>query len=177
MYENSIRVPAIFSHPGRLPHGLAPEAMVSSYDFMPTLLGYMGLPCPEGRNLPGSSFLPVLRGDHDEGREDVVLFDEYGNTRMVRTRDWKLVRRHPDGPDELWDLANDPDERRNLIADPAQAGRIRELDERMEAWFARYVDPSMDGLEQEVNGLGQMRRVGRRGDDSPAYYRPGMPYS
>jgi len=87
------------------------------------------------------------------------------------------VRRYPDGPDELWDLANDPDERRNLMADPRQARRVRELSERMEAWFARYVEPNMDGLQQEVNGLGQMRRVGRPDDDSPAYYRPGMPYS
>jgi len=177
MYENSIRVPAIFSHPGSLPQGLAPTAVVSAYDFMPTLLDYLGLPSPEARNLPGRSFLAALRGDGGEIREDVVIYDEYGNTRMLRTRDWKLVRRYPDGPDELWDLANDPDERRNLMADPRQARRVRELSERMEAWFARYVEPNMDGLQQEVNGLGQMRRVGRPDDDSPAYYRPGMPYS
>ena len=147
--------------------------MVSAYDFAPTLLAYLGLPCPEDRTMVGTSFLPILRGEKDAGRDSVVIYDEYGNTRMIRTEDWKYVRRHHDGPSELWDLVNDPDERQNLIDDPAQAPRVRELRGMLDEWFARYVDPDLDGLNQQVNGLGQMRPVGReRADASPAYYRP-----
>lgn len=43
MFENSIKVPAIFSHPGRIPAGRVEESMVSAYDFMPTLLDYLSV--------------------------------------------------------------------------------------------------------------------------------------
>jgi len=171
MYENSIKVPFIASHPGHIPAGVVQEAMVSAYDFMPTLLEYVGLPVPQGRNIVGQSFLPILLGQTDSGRDHVVIYDEYGNTRMIRTERWKYVHRYPDGPNELWDLENDPDERRNLVDDPAYQGLIRELRGEMEAWFARYVDPEVDGLKQDVTGEGQLRPVFREwADDAPAYF-------
>jgi arylsulfatase A-like enzyme len=155
MYENSIKVPAIFSHPGVIPPGRAESAMVSAYDFMPTLLDYLGLPIPTDRNLPGVSFLPILRGEEMDQRENVVIFDEYGPVRMIRTKEWKYVYRHAYGPHELYDLVNDPDERVNLAADPAQAQRIRELKAAMDEWFARYVNPHRDGLNQDGTAMGQ----------------------
>ncbi|NLD73542.1 MAG: sulfatase, partial [Chloroflexi bacterium] len=172
MYENSIRVPALFRHPGRIPAGAVQGAMASMYDVCPTLLDYLGLPMPEGRDLVGGSFLPALLGEPFADREEVVIYDEYGNTRMIRTEECKYVRRYPDGPDELWDLVGDPDERENRIDDPSQAGRIAELQGRMEAWFAQYVRPEIDGARQDVTGLGQLRPVDRPGE-GPAYQQPG----
>lgn len=171
MYENSIRVPALFRHPARIPAGSVQGAMVSMYDVCPTLLDYLGLPVPAGRDIVGRSFLPALLGETYAEREEVVIYDEYGDTRMIRTEDWKYVRRYPDGPDELWDLVADPDERENRIADPAQAGRVAELKGRMEDWFARHVRPEIDGRRQGVTGLGQLRPVDRPGA-GPAYERP-----
>jgi len=159
MYENSIRVPFVARHPGRIPAGAVQRAMVSAYDFMPTLLDYVGLAAPEGRGIVGESFLPALLGRSDRARDHVVIYDEYGDTRMVRTEEWKYVHRYPDGPHELWDLARDPDERRNLVAEPAQAGRIREMRALLEDWFARHADPRVDGTAQGVTGLGQLRPV------------------
>jgi len=146
MYENSILVPAIFSHPGRLSQGRVADAMVSAYDFLPTLLDYLDLPVPEERNLPGRSFRGVLEGESAEGRDAVVIFDEYGPVRMIRTREWKYVHRYEDAPAELYDLINDPDERRSLADEPQQASRMGGLRAEMEAWFARYVDHAHDGL-------------------------------
>ena len=162
MYENSIKVPAIFSHPGRIPEGGVDCSMVSAYDFMPTLLEYLDLPLPNGRNLPGSSFVPALEGRPFQGREDVVVFDDYGPVRMVRTREWKYVYRHSHGPHDLYDLVSDPDERLNLANDPEQEGRIRELRARMDEWFARYVDPKRDGLMLD----GQAMQDGEAGGQS-----------
>ena len=156
MYENSIRVPAIFSRPGVMPESRVESAMVSAYDFMPTLLDYLDLPTPDC-NLPGRSFLPLLKGEAMAEREDVVIFDEYGPVRMIRTQDWKYVYRHAHGPHELYNLADDPDERSNLAADPAQQERIAELKERMDEWFARYVDTEIDGLLQLGDARGQTR--------------------
>ena len=108
MYENSIKVPFVVSHPGRIPAGSVQAAMVSAYDFMPTLLDYLGLSLPESLDLPGQSVLPLLLGADDTGRQEEVIYDEYGATRMMRTEEWKYVHRYPDGPHELYDLANDP---------------------------------------------------------------------
>jgi len=148
MYENSILVPFIARHPGRIAAGHVENTMVSAYDFMPTLLDYLDLPGPEGRNLPGRSFRPVLEGSDDGGNEFVVVYDEYGPVRMIRTEDWKYVHRYPDGPNDLYDLKNDPDERRNLADDSAHAGRAKELRGTMQEWFAQYVEPEHDGLKE-----------------------------
>jgi len=148
MYENSVLVPAVFSQPGAIPQGNVEDAMVTSYDFLPSLLGYCDLPLPEGRNLPGTSFLPALRGEEMPGNESVIVYDEYGPVRMIRTHEWKYVHRHPDGPNELYDLARDPGERTNLVDETKYRALIGDLKRQMDEWFARYVIPERDGLKE-----------------------------
>ena len=167
MYENSIKVPFVVSHPGRIPAGGVQEGIVNAYDFMPTLLNYLALPLPANLDLPGQSALPLLLGADAPGRPEVVIYDEYGATRMMRTEEWKYVHRYPDGPHELYDLANDPGERTNLAGDPSQAGRQGELKQRLEAWYERYVVPERDGRNYAVTGKGQLRPVGRHWEDQP----------
>jgi len=160
MYENSVKVPAIFSQPGRIPAGRVERAMVSAYDFMPTLLEYVGLaPAPADRNLPGRSFLPALEGRPLGERESVVVFDEYGPVRMIRTKEWKFVFRHSFGPHQLFDLVNDPGERHNLAHEPGQRARLSELKAQMDAWFDRYVIPSRDGLRLDGTARSQERLI------------------
>lgn len=156
MFENSVRIPFIVRHPARVPAGRVCEAMVSAYDFMPTLLDYVGLPCPtDARNLPGQSVVPLLEGAAGEGRDDVVVHDEYGYVRMVRTRDWKYIHRYPDGPHELYDLANDPTEDTNLVDAPAHADRRDAMRARLETWFDQYATAEQDGRQFPVTGEGQ----------------------
>jgi len=164
MYENSVKVPFIISQPGRIAEGAVQEEMVSAYDFMPTLLDWLELPLPAGDNLPGQSFAPLLEGE-GLGREEVVVYDEYGGTRMVRTREWKYVHRYPDGPHELYDLVHDPGERENLAEAPEQAECVRALKGQLEMWFARYVVVGKDGLDFDVRGAGQMRPIGTEWPD------------
>lgn len=159
MYENSIKVPLIMGHTGHIPEGKSISALVSGYDFMPTLLEYVGVPLPVRQNLPGQSILHLLSGGPETDRESVVVYDEYGPTRMIRTTDWKYVHRHPYGPHELYDLANDPDERQNLIDEPAQRQRIKKMRQRLADWFAQYVDSAMDGARLPVTGQGQNTRI------------------
>ena len=168
MYENSIKVPFLASHPGAIPEGVAQPAMASGYDFMPTLLDYLDLPLPEGRKYPGRSFLAALKGESDAARDNVVIYDEYGTTRMIRTDEWKYVHRYPNGPNELYDLRNDPDERDNLVDDNAHANRVKAMKAQMETWFATYVVPDKDGRDYAVSGGGQLRPVGRNWEDERA---------
>jgi len=170
MYENSVKVPLIISHPGHIPEGECTDALVSGYDFMPTLLEYLDLPLPQGEHLPGRSFLPLLSGESGGSRDSVVVYDEYGPTRMIRTREWKYVHRTPYGPHELYDLVNNPDERQNVMDEPAQQGRIREMRQQLADWFAQYVDPAVDGVRLPVTGQGQRTRIGPQDCGESCFY-------
>ena len=170
MYENSIKVPAVMSHPACIPQGIVQSAMISSCDFMPTLLEYLDLPIPQDRNLSGSAMVPLWQGEEGVGRDHVIICDEYGDTRMIRTVDWKYVHRYPDGPHELYDLTNDPDERINLVDEASQAKRRRLLQGELESWFDRYADPEKDGRGCGVTGMGQLRPIfGRWDNDHPTF--------
>jgi arylsulfatase A-like enzyme len=82
---------------------------------------------------------------------------------MIRTREWKYVHRYPYGPHELYDLASDPEERRNLVDEPGRQNRVQELKAGLEAWFVRYVDPTFDGTHEAVTGKGQLGLAGPAG--------------
>ncbi len=115
MYDTSVKIPFIASMPGRVPQGVLHEGLCSQYDFMPTILDYLGFENPDADQLPGRSFAAALRGEADQGAEQVVVCDEYGPVRMIRDHEWKYVHRYPYGPHELYSLNDDPDERQNLV--------------------------------------------------------------
>lgn len=109
MVEESIRVPMIINHPGRVSAGQRLNEFVDHLDLFQTLVAYAGAELPEGRkgSYPGRNMWPLL--DEQEGGADwrTVQYGEYGNVRMIRTHTHKLVRRYPDGPHELFDLDSD----------------------------------------------------------------------
>ena len=159
MYEHAVKVPMIVSQPGVIKSGQVCGALLSHYDIMPTLLAYCGIAYDDPA-LPGRSFARYLRGEPLDGDDAVVIYDEYGPTRMVRTRDWKYIHRYPHGCHELYDLVSDPEERNNLIDDPEQQARICALRAGLTDWFAKYVDPRIDGAHEPVCGNGQLCRPG-----------------
>lgn len=172
MYDTSVKVPAIMSHPGRLPEGKVSDELVSGYDFMPTLLDYAGLKNPAAEALPGKSFLPaVMDGKRDDkGRENIVIYDEYGPVRMIRTKEWKYIHRYPYGPHELYHLIEDPEENINVIDDSDYCDVVASMKENLEQWFLKYVDPSIDGVREPVKGAGQSGLAGLKGKGLQSYY-------
>ncbi|CAG7626743.1 sulfatase-like hydrolase/transferase [Paenibacillus allorhizosphaerae] len=169
MYDTSVKVPAIFSHPGTIPQGKVCSSMLSGYDVMPTLLDYTGIPDTMPGGLPGGSFTPLLLGEPMVEREHVFIYDEYGPVRMVRSREWKYVHRYPYGPHELYDLLQDPGERTNLIDVPEQQDRIARMKAELDRWFVRYADPERDGVREPVRGGGQLRLAGPDGGGKTAF--------
>jgi arylsulfatase A-like enzyme len=163
MFDTSVKVPTIISRPGHVSQGEVCEELLSHYDVMPTLLDYLEMENPEAEKLPGQSFACLLRGEKLAGRENIVVYDEYGPVRMIRNREWKYVHRHPYGPHELFDLVKDPDERNNLIECSGYRDRVREMRAGLEKWFVRYVDPRMDGSRESVTGSGQLGLAGTAG--------------
>jgi arylsulfatase A-like enzyme len=148
-YDDQIHIPMIWRHPGRIPEGTTSDLLTSNYDFLPTLLGYLGVKeAPPA--MPGRDLSAVLRGERCEGAD--AVFFEFENTRAIRTADWKYIRRIPDGPDELYDLKADPGERRNLV----NSGNPADLRRRLEEFFGRHADPKYDLWNR---GVSKVRRI------------------
>lgn len=171
MYDTSVKVPFLMNHPGHIPKGLVCDALLSQYDFMPTLLEYVGAENPEADRLPGRSFLKALEGNTYEGHEHLVVYDEYGPVRMIRTKEWKYIHRYPYGPCELYDLRQDPDEKNNRIGDADKMDIVISMKAQMEEWFVRYTDPRVDARVEGISGNGQKALAGVRGKGKPAFHR------
>lgn len=161
LYDTSVKVPAIFSQPGRIPSGRILQDLLSAYDIAATLLDLAGLDPAGFEQGPGRSFADLLLGrEVRDEQHPVVVFDEYGPARMIRTRDWKYVHRYPLGPHELYDLRNDPGERNNEVGNPTHTERIADLRRTMHSWFSRHAAAQLDGSFLPVSGGGQSGLVG-----------------
>lgn len=141
-YRANMQIPLIFRHPGRVPPGSVNNLMIDEFDLFPTLLDYLGLADREIANTPGHSFAQALTGETIDW-DDTVFF-EYIDTRVIQTRRWKLTKRFLAAPDELYDLAADPGETRNLIGTLAARETIAALDARLTEFFDAHADPRFD---------------------------------
>lgn len=141
-YDSNMQVPLILRHPKNIKAGTRASQMIDQFDVFPTLLDYVGLGQLRIQNSPGESFAGILRGERVDWTNEV--FYEYIKTRAVRTNRWKLIKRFLIEPNELYDLKNDPGERRNLFDDPDYADIQATLDARLTDFFAAYADPEFD---------------------------------
>ncbi len=143
-HELMMQIPLIFRQPGKIPAGRTSDLLVSNYDFLPTILGQLGLGAkmPSAPKSPGRDFTAALSGGRPAWEN--VVFYEMEATRAVRTDDWKYVARFPKGPFELYDLKRDPRERFNLFGQPGTEEKRTELARRLDDFFVRYADPQYD---------------------------------
>jgi len=144
MYEESIRVPLIIRDPG-LPVSTRGRRsqMALNIDLAPTILAMAGVPVPAG--MQGTDLQPLLRDATIKGREDWyyehVYTPEPGRRPIpksegVRTERWKYIRyTDPQPPlEQLFDLAADPQEEKDLARDPAHAKTLSTLRDRCDAY-------------------------------------------
>ena len=168
MHEPSIRVPIAVRFPKLTPTGKpkAIEQMVLTEDIAPSVLELCS--APSLKNTHGRSWVQLVRDGDPAWRKSFLYHYNYEkqfpytpNVRGVRTDDWKYVHYpHGDGmPDrhlaELYDLKHDPEERKNLINDPAQAGRVKELQAELarllvEVGITRDQMPLDEGIKQQL---------------------------
>lgn len=171
VYDSSVKVPAIFALPDRIRQGSVVTELLSAYDVAATILELAGVNHCPFEDGPGQSFAELLGGlPPASGDRAVVVFDEYGPVRMIRSTDWKYVHRYPHGPHELYDLLADPDERVNLVNEPAHAARVSAMRSRLQEWFQLHAVPDLDGSWLPVAGAGQTASV--LGDPLGAFTPP-----
>lgn len=137
LYEHSMKSPLLFAGPG-IPRGQS-EALVYLFDIYPTALDLIGAKMPDG--LDGKSLVPIMRGRQTAVHD--ALFLAYKDVqRAVRKGDWKLIRYPKVDYTQLFDLRSDPDELKNLAADPAQADRVRDMLALLAEQQKLYHDPA-----------------------------------
>jgi arylsulfatase A-like enzyme len=157
-FDLMMQVPLIFRQPGRIPAGGTSDLLVSNYDFLPSVLNYLGLGdrWKQTPKSPGRDYSPALVGR--ETPWENVVFYEMERARAIRTDKWKYVERHPDGPHELYDLAADHRERFNLYGQPKHVEQQRELAKQLTAFFAQHVDPKYDIWNGGTSKAGRLIR-------------------
>ena len=151
-YEDSVKVPAIISWPGRLPTGMHINRVTSQLDLNATMLDLAGappLPSSSGRSL-----LPVIDNPESDQWQDIA-YSEYctepGDTshsngdqtwqhRMVRKGEWKLNYYH-NMPSQLFNLANDPYEMNDLSGSTAHADIVHDMTELvLKDWEPQFIE-------------------------------------
>ena len=141
-YHANMHIPLIVRHVGVVPAGRRIDEMVNQYDIFPTVLDYLGMGDLEIAGSPGVSFAAALRGA--EMRHSDAVFFEYITTRVIQTGRWKLTKRLFGGPDELYDLVEDPGEERNLVDVAELEPVVGRLAGRLDAFFDRYAKPEFN---------------------------------
>lgn len=174
LYEGGIRAPLIISWPGRIAAGQRVVLPTTSTDLLPTLAELAGIRPKWARPLDGRSIAPVLRGSRMPAVPLYWHFPHYhgsGSTpsSAVRLGDLKLVHWYETGESELYDLARDPGERRNLAAmRPADVGRLETMLDR----WRRRVDAGIPVPNTKPPIA--FTDLAKRGEGAPVYRIPAL---
>lgn len=130
IYESTLHVPLIFRCGDRLGGGVHVDRLASLVDVMPTVLSMLGIDVPQG--LDGVNLAEPQSGRRSVFLETLQGLADHGWAALlgVITESTKYIH----GPtSELYDLAKDPFEQRDLIA--AQPQMAAEMKGRLETFF------------------------------------------
>ena len=148
-YEQSVKVPLLMSWPGMLPAATRRDQIVNLVDLTATIVQAAGAdPLP---GIDGRSLLQLARDPDTEWNNKT--FSEYCTdgmqawsggrvlqSRMIRTGPWKYNYYHG-YPNQLFNLADDPQEMRNLADDPDYRDIAGELvAELLQDWQPDQID-------------------------------------
>jgi arylsulfatase A-like enzyme len=128
LYEGGVRVPLIVRWPGKVKAGAVSDQVIAFWDWLPTFAAFTGQPAPKG--VDGISVLPALLENEKVLHPPLYWeFHEGGFRRAVRMGNWKGVSLEPGQPLELYDLATDPAEKKNVAA--KRADIVRQIEALM----------------------------------------------
>jgi arylsulfatase A-like enzyme len=156
LYDGGIHVPFFVQWTGTLPAGTTCNVPVISLDIAATAVALADAPMPE-KLLDGINLIPVLKGG-SKG-PDRALFWRLANRFAVRKGDWKLVRDRPENGIELFNLAEDPGETKDLAAQNGE--KFRELRQLSNEWNA-----TLEPARWQTGGGPEKIKRGKRKSDN-----------
>ena len=120
LYEGGIRVPFLARWKGRIAPGSKSDLPIAFWDLLPTFAELAGVEPP--REIDGSSIAPALFGQASPAERAPLYWEHPGGDlqdvyQAVRMGDWKGVRTAEGKPLELYNLAEDLGETRDLAGD------------------------------------------------------------
>lgn len=145
--EGGVRMPFIVWWPGKVTPGTTSDSVISQMDLAPSLAALAGKKVPEGAFPDAQDMLPALLDGKAKGRDEIITQGS-GQTLAIRQGTMKYYtpntvqrtamngnQQEADkvGPEgALYDLAKDPSEQHNIIADHPElaqkmATRLKEL--------------------------------------------------
>ena len=176
LYEGGIRVPACVWWSGINNPGRTCDEPILGMDFYPTMLAAAGIALPK-QTLDGVSFLPVLKNTGEVNRDAVFWhFPSYvgraAPCSAIRMGDWKLIEHFEDRRIELYNLADDIGESRNLAtSNPTKA---EELHARLTSWqkstsaaIPTEANPAFDPSAVRSKGRGGQKGGNKRDGQRP----------
>ena len=137
LYEGGVREPTIIRAPGITQPGSVSRKPMVSMDFFPTMLDLAGLPAQPKLHADGQSLLSQLRGNDSGSRTLYWHYPHYHGSSWkpgasIRDGDWKLIEFYHHDKVELYNLANDIGEQKNLAT--RQPKKTAELRAKLRTW-------------------------------------------
>lgn len=132
LYEGGIRVPLFVQWKGTIPAGSKYDKPVISLDITPTFLTAANTTTPS--NLEGVNLLPYILSQN-QGQPHEALFWKHTdapNKKAVRKGDWKAIQPSDNAPWELYNLAADIGETKNLAGE--NSDKVAELRKDWQIW-------------------------------------------
>ena len=144
-YEGGLRTPWIIRWPGVTKPGSVSNHPVASIDLLPTVAAAAGTRPPVDRVIDGIDLGPVLRGGSLPERTLIWHFPHYRRGpghdpySAIRQGDWKLIRFYDPPKTELYNLAADLGEERDLSASEESRAKALQsaLDQGLRSYGAR----------------------------------------
>lgn len=133
LHEGGIRVCAFANWPGHIPAGQSIDEPLHAVDWYPTLLKLTGTTLPQKLPLDGLDIWPVLTAGAKSPHDALIICGTERGQAAIRMGDWKLLvggggkpkGAKASGTQQLYHLAEDPGETRNLAADRPE--KLKEL--------------------------------------------------
>jgi len=194
-YEDSVRVPAIISWPDFLPDGIHSDRVISQIDLNATMLDLIG--APPLPNSHGRSLVRLMKDPQNAEWEDVAFSEYCTDTtsealspealasgespegwyhRMVRWNEWKLIYYHGLEP-QLFNLRDDPDELHDLAQDPEHGDIRKQLTERvLHGWKPDVIAETMKRMVKDQPVLTEWAKQVRPREDIRWDLGPEMDY-
>ncbi|MBA72610.1 MAG: arylsulfatase [Verrucomicrobiales bacterium] len=138
LYEGGIRVPAILAWPGVIGEGITIDVPIISMDFYPTILTVAGIKLDPSQHRDGLDLNSIFRDKELPSRALFWHYPHYhgsGNrpSSAIRKGNYKLIRWHEDGSEEMFDIAKDISETADIAKD--EPAKRKELAKDLSRWI------------------------------------------
>lgn len=146
VWEGGIRIPFMIRWTGHIAAGQVLDTPIISLDLFPTALAAAGIEVPGDLHLDGVNLLPWLAGASRNDPPHDVLYWRFKPAWAIRDGEWKLERPVGEDTAQLFNLAQDPGEQHDLIAEqPEIAKRLRT---KFDDWNGELMEPRWPGRQE-----------------------------